>query len=89
MTYDRVLQVLNNWAVRGVVTDRHGEQSARYYGFVPGINHVLRVSVSMDDSRIVNGFVDSQATRKLAAGDWSYFARKLRDMEVNDGFENS
>ena len=89
VTYDRVLYVLNNWTVRGDSTDRHGEKNKRYYGFVPGVNHVLRVSVSMDDSRIVSGFVDSQATRKLAAGDWSYFARKLRDMEVNDDCENS
>ena len=89
VTYDRLLQVLNHWALRGAAADRHGEQSIRYYGFVPGVNHVLRVSVSIDDSRIVSGFIDSQATGKLAAADWSYFARKLRDMEVNDDFESS
>jgi hypothetical protein len=89
VTYQRLVYVLDNWVVRGVFTDRDGEQSMCYYAFVPDLNHTLRVSVSLDDTKIVNGFVDGQATRKFAEGDWSYFELRLERMEVNAPAEES
>lgn len=84
VTNPHIAYVLANWVVKGVFTGDDGEQSLRYYGFVPGVRAMVRVAVSADDARILTAFRDSQATRHWKRGNLAYFANKLEAMEAKD-----
>ena len=83
VTRERVAYVLENWKVRGIDTkaDRDGMV---YLAFVPEVNKGIRVVVSLDDKSIVSAYPDNKATKKLPAGNYAYYARKLQQMEVRD-----
>ena len=63
-----VTHALENWIIRGVRTDRNGRESRVYLGFVPGMKHMLRVAVSMDDKSVVSAFPRRNSNPELAKG---------------------
>ena len=83
VTREIVAYVLDNWAVRGIDTSK-GRDGTVYLAFVPAVNKGIRVVVSMDDKSIVSAYPDNKATKKLPVGDYAYYARKLRQMEVRN-----
>ena len=84
ITAEIIEHVLENWEIRGVKTDSDGRQSLCYWAFVYGLEKMVRVAVSMDDTTIITAFRDSPATRKWRKLDISYFDRKYRRLEVRD-----
>ena len=76
--------VLENWVIRGIKTDADGRQSLCYWAFVFGLEKMVRVAVSMDDSLIVTSFPDQSATRNWNRGDRIYFVRNFRNLEERD-----
>ena len=81
VTRERVAYVLDNWVLRGVHTKR---QSMNYLAFVPEVDTVIRVAVSLDDKEIVTAYPDRTAKGHLNRGNLAYFANQLADMEVRD-----
>ena len=81
VTLERVVYVLDNWVIRGVHTER---QSMNYVAFVPEVDTVIRVAVSLDDKEIVTAYPDRTAKNHLNRGNLAYFTKKLADMEVRD-----
>ena len=75
VTLRMAAQVLDNWLLRGVHTDRSGEKSHVYFGFPQGRQTLHRVAVSQDDKRVVAAFPDRNATRQWAKGNLRYFDR--------------
>ena len=73
--------VLENWVIRGVKTDADGRQSLCYWAFVPQLEKMVRVAVSMDDTTIITAFRDTAATRHWNEGNLSYFVRHYQDLE--------
>ena len=84
ITADRIEHVLSSWALRGIRTDSHGLSSLVYLAFVPGLNNMVRVAVTLDDEMIITAFQDAGATRNWLRGNRSYFARQYRDLEERD-----
>ena len=69
ITNGRIAFVIDNWQMRGIFADpMTGRDSRVYLAFVPGIGRVVRVAVSMDETRILSAFPDRNATRNLARG---------------------
>ena len=85
---DDVAHVLDNWVLRGIFPDDQGREGWRYYAFVPRVNRVVRVAVSLDDERVIIGFIDGQATKHLTQGNLTYFANKGRGIETRDDAES-
>lgn len=83
VTRESVAYVLDNWAVRGIDTSK-GRDGTVYLAFVPAVNKGIRVVVSMDDKSIVSAYPDSKAAKKLRDGNYAYYARKFRQMEVRN-----
>ena len=81
ITRERVAYVLDNWVIRGVHIER---QSMNYLAFVPEVDTVIRVAVSLDDKEIVTAYADRTAKSNLNRGNLAYFTKKLADMEVRD-----
>ena len=81
VTRERIVYVLENWVIRGVHTKR---QSMNYLAFVPEVDTVIRVAVSLDDKRIVTAYPDRTARNHLIQGEFAYFANQLANMEVRD-----
>ena len=87
ITAERVAHVLEHWLIRGVRTERDGSQSRCYLAFVPGLDQMVRVAVSMDDEKIVTGFRDRGATRSWNKKNREYFVTSYRDLEErNEGY---
>lgn len=84
MTRKVVAHALDNWFVRGIHTDKDGRESWNYLAYVPELDKVVRVSVSMDDERIINAFPDTGATQAYRRNDRTYFERRLKTLEVKD-----
>ena len=83
VTRESVAYVLDNWTVRGISTNEDGDGMV-YLAFVPEVNKGIRVVVSLDDKSIVSAYPDRRATKKLRVGNYAYYARKLRQMEVRN-----
>ena len=81
ITADMVVQVLDHWIVRGIHTERDGSQSRAYLAFVPGLDNMVRVAVSMDDELIITAFQDRTATNHWNKGNRDYFVRNYEDIE--------
>ena len=89
ITNARIAFVIDNWQLQGIYSDpQTGRDSRVYLAFVPGIDRVVRVAVSMDQTRILSAFPDRNATRNLARGNRDYFADKYRDLEERDDTES-
>ena len=89
MTNARIAYVIDNWQLRGIHPDpQTGQNSRVYFAFVPSIARVVRVAVSMDESRILSAFPDRNATRNLARGNLAYFADRYRNLEERDDAES-
>ena len=86
---DDIAYVLDNWVLRGIFPTSDGRECWRYYAFVSRVGRVVRVAVSLDDERVIVGFIDSEATRHLRQGDFSYFANKSRAMETRNDTESN
>ena len=81
--------VIDNWQLRGIYSDlQTGRDSRVYLAYVPGIDRVVRVAVSTDESRILSAFPDRNATRNLARGNRNYFVDRYRDLEVRNESES-
>ncbi len=89
ITLDDVSHVLDNWVLRGVFPDSHGREGWRYYAYVPRVNRVVRVAVSLDDEVVIIGFIDGQATKHLGQGNLNYFANKGRRIETRNDAESN
>ena len=83
-TAEGVERVLEHWVVRGIRTERDGSQSWCYMAFVPGMDEMVRVAVSMDDETIITAFRDRTATRHWNKGNRSYFVRNYQNLEERD-----
>ena len=81
ITANGVAHALENWILRGVRIDEHGEESMCYIGPAPGIRGMIRVAISMDDEKIITAFADQRATRALKRGDDDYFDMVYGDWE--------
>ena len=53
-----------------------------YWGFVPGRDAMLRVSVSVDDAEIVSAHFDQHATRRIAEFGRPWFQQRCSGLEV-------
>ncbi len=81
ITDTSVAHVLDHWVVRGVRTERDGSQSWTYMGFVPGLDGLVRVVISMDDELIITAFQDRTATSHWNKGNRDYFVRNYEGLE--------
>ena len=78
--------MLNNWVLRGLHTEPNGAQSWNYLAFVPSLDKLVIVAVSMDDARIITAYASRRATEKWRTGDRDYFVRHYpENLEVRDG----
>ena len=86
ITLEQLVEVLENWVMRGVRYADDGRPSMAYLGWVEhrGTARLMRVGVSMDDRRITTAFLDTKATDKLNSGDTAYFQRNYERLEVRD-----
>ncbi len=84
ITAERVRHVLENWVIRGIKIDADGRQSLCYWAYVPELEKMVRVAVSIDDTAIITAFRDTPATQKWRNSDLSYFDRRFRHLEVRD-----
>ena len=84
VTAYRIQYALENWVVRGICTNRKGSTTRTYWGFVPGRDVMLRVSVSLDDAEIVSAHFDQWATRRITEEGRPWFQQRCRDLEVRD-----
>ena len=84
VTAARIQHALENWVVRGICTNRRGNTTITYWGFVPGREVMLRVSVSLDDAEIVSAHFDQHATRRIAEAGRPWFQQRCRGLEVRD-----
>ena len=85
VTADRIQRVVENWVVRGVCTGESGRETITYWGFVPGRDDMLRVSVSLDYAEIITAHFDEHAAGRMVTEDRPWFLRRCRDLEVRDG----
>ena len=81
ITAGLVQRVLNDWVIRGVRTERDDSRSTMYFGFVPGMDEMVRVAVSEDDARIITAFRDRTATRHWNRRNYQYFTHIYTDLE--------
>ena len=81
ITTERIERVIEHWIIRGIRTERDGSQSRCYIAFVPGLDEMVRVAVSMDDEVIITGFRDRTATRHWNTGNRGYFVRNYQNLE--------
>ena len=79
-----VAEVLDNWTIRGIHTDPNGRQSWNYLAYVPSLQKIVRVGVSIDDNIITTAFRDDNVTRAWQRGDRSYFRRHFRNLTMKD-----
>ena len=84
MTRKVVAYALNNWFLKGIRTGGDGRESWNYLAYVPELDQVVRVSVSLDDERIVNAFRDRGATQAYRRNNRDYFYRHYKSLEVKD-----
>ena len=84
ITAEIIEHVLDNWVIRGIMTDVIGRQSRCHLAFVLQLGKMVRVAVSMDDTTIITAFRDTTATQKWRNLDIGYFDRKYRSLEVRD-----
>ena len=84
ITARRVELVLNDWIIRGVRAERDGSRSTVYFGFVPGMDEMVRVAVSEDDARIIMAFRDRTATRHWNRRNRQYFTLAYTEPEVRN-----
>ena len=84
ITAERIERVLEHWVISGIHTGRDGSQSCCYMAFVPGLDEMVRVAVSMDDEVIITGFRDRTATRHWNRGNRDYFNRNYQNLEERD-----
>ena len=91
ITLEQLVEVLENWVMRGVRYADDGRPNMAYLGWVEhgGSERLMRVGVSMDDRRITTAFLDTKATDKLNSGDMAYFQRNYERLEVRDESESS
>ena len=85
VTADRIQHVLENWVVRGICAGESGRETITYWGFVPGRDEMLRVSVSLDDEEIITAHFDEHAAGRIVTEDRPWFQRRCRELEVRDG----
>ncbi len=81
ITARRVAHVLDHWVMPGIRTERDGSQSRAYMAFVPGLDGMVRVAVSMDDELIITAFRDRTATSHWNKGNRDYFVRNYEGLE--------
>ena len=81
ITTERIERVIEHWIIRGIRTERDGSHSRCYIAFVPGLDEMVRVAVSMDDEVIITGFRDRTATRHWNTGNSGYFVRNYQNLE--------
>ena len=81
ITATMVAHVLDNWVMRGIRTERDGSQSRAYLAFVPGLDGMVRVAISMDDELIITAFQDRTATNHWNKGNHHYFVRNYEGLE--------
>lgn len=62
----------------GLRADPNRRLSWNYYAFVPRLDHVVRVAVSLDDSTVVTAFLDQTADGHWKSGNRAYFANRLQ-----------
>lgn len=84
ITAREVERVLNDWLLRGVRTESDGSRSNVYFGFVPGMDEMVRVAVSEDDALIITAFRDRTATRHWNRRNRQYFTGAYTDLEVRN-----
>ena len=78
--------MIDSWQFRGIFEDpQTGRDSRVYLGFVPELSRVVRVAVSMDETRILSAFPDRNATRNHVRGNIQYFIDSYRDLEERYG----
>ena len=84
LTPESLVSVLENWVIRGVYTDKEGNQGIAYLGLVEytGKQRLMQVGVSMDDQRICTAYLHRRALHNLRAGNWSYFESHLGNLET-------
>jgi hypothetical protein len=84
ITDEHVSHVLEHWVVRGIFTAADGQGSWNYIAFVPGLNQMVRVAVSVDDEIVISAFRDRNATTQWNRSNHSYFASKYSNLEIRD-----
>lgn len=84
VTVARIQHVLENWAARGICTDDKGSVTMTYWGFVPGRDMMLRVTVSLDDAEIVSAHFDQWASMRIVEAGRPWFQQRCRYLEVRD-----
>jgi hypothetical protein len=84
VTDEHVSHVLEHWRLRGIRTSANGRQSWGYLAFVPGLEEMVRVAVSLDDELVISAFQDRTATRHWNNGNRDYFVRTYQNMEERD-----
>lgn len=91
ITVQNLVDVLDNWVIRGIRYDEDGIPNMAYLGWVEhrGVERLMRVGVSMDNRRIGTAFLDTKATDKLNSGDMAYFQRNYERPEVRGESESS
>ena len=86
ITNEQIAYALDNWALRGLYTEPNGAQSWNYLAFVPALDKLVVVAVSMDNARIVTAYASRRAIEKWRTGDRAYFVRRYQqNLEARDG----
>ena len=77
VTARRIEQVLDNWLFRGVTTSRD-EHGNTHWGEVSyrGKSRLMKIVISMDDTTIVNAYLDRKATKAWQNNNRGYFQRR-------------
>ena len=52
-----------------------------YWGYVPGLDKLVKVAVSLDGMRIITAYQDRTATNSWNRGSRSYFETRCADLE--------
>ena len=84
-TAKRIEQVLDKWLFRCVTASR-GAEAQTYWGKVNfnGKDRLMKVVVSMDDTTIVNAYLDDKATRDWQRNSRRYFDRRCKDGSLEE-----
>ena len=81
ITGGRIAYVLEHWSIRGNCIDTRGSRTWTYWGFVPGLDKLVKVAVSLDGERIVAAYQDRTATNNWNQGARSYFETRCGELE--------
>lgn len=76
-----IAYVLDNWVLRGIENRPGREPTYVHFAYVPELERMLKVVISIDDARIVTVHPDRNATKAWRTGRREYFTMKYQDLE--------